>query len=79
MFIIISYHNKTRSTNLSLTENSTFFYKIRALKNSINTLRTNLIFPNYHKFLITPYWLLVLGIIEGEGWRALAWLVVLTY
>ena len=32
---LLLYHNKTRSTNLSLTENSTLFDKIRALKNSM--------------------------------------------
>jgi hypothetical protein len=31
----------------------------------MNTLRTNFILPNYHKILITPYWLL--GFIEGDG------------
>jgi hypothetical protein len=39
--------------------------KIRALKSSMNTLRTNFILPNYHKILITPYCLL--GFIEGDG------------
>lgn len=62
---LLLYHNKTRSTNLSLTENSTLFFQIRALKNSMNTLRTNFILPNSHKILITPYWLL--GFIEGDG------------
>ena len=62
---LLLYHNKTRSTNLSLTENSTLFDKIRALKNSMNTLRTNVIFPNSHKILITPYWFL--GFIEGDA------------
>ena len=52
------YHNKTRSTNLPLTENSTLLDKIRALKNSMITLRTNFILPNSQKILITPYWLL---------------------
>jgi hypothetical protein len=31
----------------------------------MNTLRTNLILPNSHKILITPYWLL--GFIVGDG------------
>ena len=62
---LLLYQNKTRSTNLSLTENSTLFDKIRALKNSMNTLRTNVIFPNSHKILITPYWFL--GFIEGDA------------
>ena len=31
----------------------------------MNTLRTNFIFPNSNKILITPYWLL--GFIDGDG------------
>ena len=65
------YYNITRSTDLSLTEEeeprrrTTLFNKIRALKISMNTLRTNFVLPNSHKILITPYWLL--GFIEGDG------------
>ena len=55
------YYNITRSTDLSLTEEeeprrrTTLFNKIRALKISMNTLRTNFVLPNSHKILITPY------------------------
>jgi hypothetical protein len=40
---------------LTLTERSTLFNQIRALKNSMNSLRTNFILPNNHKIIITPY------------------------
>ena len=60
-FYIFFYRNK----NLSLTEKSLLFDKIRALKNSMNTLRTNFVLPDDHKIIITPYWLL--GFIEGDG------------
>ena len=41
------------------------FNKIRALKITMNSLRTNFILPDNHKILITPYWLL--GFVEGDG------------
>ena len=47
-----------RNKNLSLTEKSLLFDKIRALKNSMNTLRTNFVLPDDQKIIITPYWLL---------------------
>lgn len=53
---LLLYFN--RNKNLSLTEKSLLFDKIRALKNSMNTLRTNFVLPDFHKIIITPYWLL---------------------
>lgn len=38
---------------------------ITALKNSMNTKRTDFVMPSIHTIRITPYWLL--GLIEGEG------------
>jgi len=61
----VYYYNRKLNTNLSLTERSTLFDQIRALKNSMNTLRTYFVLPDSHKILITPYWLL--GFIEGDG------------
>lgn len=60
---LLLYFN--RNKNLSLTEKSLLFDKIRALKNTMNTLRTNFVLPDSHKIIITPYWLL--GLIEGDG------------
>lgn len=53
---LLLYFN--RNKNLSLTEKSLLFDKIRALflKNSMNTSRTNFVLPDFHKIIITPYW-----------------------
>jgi len=64
-FLLYYNRNKVVQHKLTLTERSTLFNKIRALKNSMNNLRTNFILPNNHKIIITPYWLL--GFFEGDG------------
>ncbi len=64
----ILYYNHyipSKGWNLSLTERSLLLNKIRELKKTMNTLRTNFILPESHKILITPYWLL--GFVEGDG------------
>lgn len=55
------YFNKDK--NLSLEQNIT--NKIQDLKNSMNTKRKHLDFPNEHEIKISPYWLL--GFIEGDA------------
>lgn len=58
-------NKKAQNIDLSLSQKSLILNKIRMLKNSMNTLRTDFILPDYHKIIITPYWLL--GFVEGDG------------
>lgn len=63
---LLLYNNRYNlKRNLSLNDKILLFNKIRSLKNSMNSFRTDFIFPKSHKIIITPYWLL--GFVEGDG------------
>lgn len=58
--LLLYYNNQGNPNNKDL-----IVEKVREIKNTMNTQRTNFEFPESHSIVITPYWLL--GFVEGDG------------